>query len=249
MITTRTPLPTMIPRGKALTLSLTLLDGVTGQTPSAGAWTLRDPGNTVVLTKAPTLGSTSTVTIDATDLEGEAYGTGWVEEWVLTVAGVDLPPIRREAYLIRSELRPVITDQDLYDLHSDLESLLPDDVDGYGAQRDAAWYQILARLIAGENLPQTVVNSWSLRTVHIYWTLAIIAQDFSTQEAGQGRWTAFASRYYDRAMSEYDALSLKVDLDEDGDIDAKETGASVLYTAGKPASPRLYRRFGRRGRR
>ena len=246
MLTTRTPLPTMIPRGKATTLSLTLIDGVTGQTPSAGEWTLRDPGNTVVLTKAPSLGSTSTVTIDATDLDGEAFGTGWVEEWVLTVGGVDLSPIRREAYLIRSDLRPVITDQDLYDLHSDLESLLPDDVDGYGAQRDAAWYQILARLIASENLPQTIVNSWALRTVHIYWTLAIIAQDYSTQEAGQGRWTSFASRYFDRAMTEYDALALKVDLDEDGDIDAKEVVASVMYTAAKAA---IGRRHGRRGRR
>ena len=248
MITTSTPLPTMIPRGKAKTLSFAPIDGASAQVPTAGSWVLRRPDNTEILTQTPSLGATSTVTIDATDLEDESLGTGWVEEWTFTVGGVTKPPMRREAYLIRSDLVPVISDEDLYGIRSDLRNLLPDSLDDYGAYRDAAWYQILARLIAVETLPQTVVSAWALRTVHLYLTLHLIAADFGTQEAGQGRWVTAADKFYDRYEIEYGRLQLKVDLDEDGDIDAKEVVVPVIYTAGKAAVGRRYR-LGRRGRR
>jgi hypothetical protein len=160
---------------------------------------------------------------------------GYVEEWSLTIDGVAYPPIRREAYIVRSDLYPTITTTDLYSVLSILETQLPRGMSDYQDYIDEAWNQIISRLVSMEAYPQVIVSSWAFRTCHIYWAMALIAEDFSQEESSQGKWTQAAERYRKKAVEEFDLVQFRTDRDEDGGSDAnKDTTATVLYTTGTP---------------
>lgn len=228
----------MIPRDLAWTLSMQVYEDGDLVTPTVGSWVLRDRRGNVVVEKTPALGETSTVSLLSSDLEDESYDVGYTEEWSFTVGGVAMPPIRREAYIVRSDLYSTITTDDLYAAMKVLQEQLPRGTTSYQDYIEEAWNRILSKLIALEAFPQMLVSSWALRTLHIYWTLALICNDFSQEESGNGKWTMAASNYEKKAQDEWATLQFRVDRDEDGGIDElKEGSVPVLYTTGAPKYP------------
>lgn len=238
MVTIRQTSPELIPRDLTWTLSMQVYEDEVLVTPTVGAWVLRDHSGHVVLEKTPTLGETSTVALLATDLEEQPYDIGYTEEWTFTVDGVELPPIRREACIVRSVLYPTVTSEDLYAALKVLYEQLPSSLASYQDYIDEAWRQILSRLTAQESFPQYVISAWSLRTLHIYWALSLISNDFAQEEAGDGKWTKATDRYEDKVKEEWASLQFRVDRNEDGGSDELKEGAvPVIYTTG----PRRYR--------
>ncbi len=150
---------------------------------------------------------------------------------------------RREAYLVRDLVFPVINDTDLTDRHPELTSLRSA---GYQAERDAAWSFINRRLIAAGRRPNLIISNWALLDPHVYKTLEMVFRGFHAS-TGDGRYSRSNSQgaVADHAELFEDAWSstdFKYDEDEDGTIgsdDERASARSVVWLN----SPRRARRL------
>lgn len=233
MYTARFATPRRIVRDIAVDVELPIYDEGDLVKPTSGTYTLYE-GTTSVLTGAVTIPvSTATYAIGAGDLSAYNYDVDYREEWELVIAG-ETHIFRRDVFLVKRDLYPVITDADLIRVHSNLTLLRPSTLDSYEDYRDEAWDQIIGRLISLGNLPQLVTNAWAFRGPHLYLTLHLIASDFSTEEAGQGKWAKAADHYFQKYNAAWDAMQLEYDFDEDGAADERVSPTPVYFTAGPP---------------
>lgn len=204
--------------------------------PSSGTCTVYDASNQVVSTGSVSItASVATYTVDAADVPSTRnYQTGWRVEFELAVDGVT-NLYRNRAHLVRSELHPVITDQDLYDIRSALDPARQASCihsrQGFQDKRDAAWVRLMGMLARNGSLPHLIVDPLELREAHLMLTLALIYDDFSTtlNEA----YAAEAERFHDRFRAEFGDLKLEYDLDGDGDADQTRPAMGSVWLTGR----------------
>lgn len=235
MIVTRFSTPRLIVRDVAQTLTFPVYEEDALSEPTSGTYTLYK-GTTSTLTGAVVVASeVATFDVTAIALADASYDVDYHEDWDLLIDGQEYK-FRRDVYVVRRDLYPVLTDQDLIRLHSDFALLMPSTMDSYGSYRDEAWDQILGRLIGLGNLPQLITNSWAFRTPHLWLTLHLICTDFSTEEAGTGKWTKLSEKYFERYTDEWDQLQLRYDTDEDGVADTDISPTPVYLLQAPPQS-------------
>ena len=224
--------PRMIQRGQTVSLSCDVFDASSAQqTATAATFTLLSGSKTVVdAAAASSLGPPASYTLADSITASESLSDRWLERWAQTIGGT-VHTFERQAFLVRNALRPVITDTDLTDLHSDLADLRDDDQTSFEAQRGAAFDWVQGRLIQKGNRPQLILNEWQLAECHRARTLEIIFNDFAASINANQRYRELADYYRELAKTEFDSLQLVYDFDEDGKIDEGDhrSGSPVTF--------------------
>ena len=236
--------PSLIERGIAGTSRLLVFRGTVATAASSGTYLLTDSGGTTIVTGATTVDDTETTfALSSAATVNATLGTRYRETWTLTVSG-EAVKFKRDAWIVRSVLRPVVTIEDLVRRHRDLRDL----VDGGDAVIEGflieAWATIEADLIKKGKRTNLIMESWALRSLHVYRTLHLVFVDALTRFAGGDRYEAHAQRYADLADEEWTRnLRFDYDANEDGLADTKAAGTNVLVlTAGNMDGPYWGRR-------
>lgn len=236
--------PLLIERGIAGTSRLLVFRNQVALAASSGTYTLTDSGGTIIATGATTADDTETTfALTSAATLDQALGTRYRETWTLTVSG-EAVKFKRDAWIVRSVLRPVVTIEDLVRRHRDLRDL----VDGGDAAIEGflleAWATIETDLIKKGKRPNLIMESWALRSLHGYRALHLVFVDALTRFAGGDRYEAHAQRYADLADEEWTRnLRFDYDANEDGLADTKAAGTNILVlTAGNMDGPYWGRR-------
>ena len=225
----------MIERGVDAALTADVYDAAgVQQTPTAATVAIY-AGSKLIVDATAVHAAPSTYTLLAALTADESLSDEWQERWSLTIGGT-VYTFRRDAYLVRHILYPVITDTDLTELHSDLADLRDADQSTFEVQRTAAWGRIERKLIALGSRPQLVLNAWVLKDVHVWTTLAILFADFASSVGG-GRYLELADHYRGRVADwwESDAV-FRYDADEDGyeEENDQRPGSPIVYLSRPP---------------
>ena len=192
----RIAFPEYLVRGRAQTASLELYRSGALVAPTSGTFALYDPSNTAIVSaSAVTITSSiATYPILAASLPSTlALGHGYREEWALLGPDGVTRTWRRDAAVVLHAAYPVITDDDLTAVYSNLTDQLSASTTTFQAKIDEAWKRILGRLEMQGVFPEHVVTNWSLREVHLELTYHLIFLDF---HGGQGgRWAELADQH------------------------------------------------------
>ena len=241
----RIGLPALIERGRDTAISLSIHNAAGAeQTATAATLTLYDGGETILDgVTATSLGPPASHTVTAATTTDRALSSEYLAVWTMTIGGSSYV-FRQPAYLVRHILYPTVTDDDLTELHSDLDALRDTaNMTTFQPFRERAWEQIQRRLIARGNRPALVLDSWALKDLHTFGALRLAFRDFASS-LGDERYAELAA-YYDTAyQSEWDAMVLRYDDDENGTIssDERRTGSPVLYLNRPRYEPSKWRR-------
>lgn len=207
--------PDLIVRGQSNTLSCPLSTNGNQVVPLSGTVSIfRRDGTAVVDAAAVTIVGDASYTF--TPSASLALELGWRVEWTLVVLG-ETKVFRNDAALVRYDLYPVLTDDDLY---RRVRALNPDStaqlstLATYQDFRDEAWAVIQLRLIAIGNRPNLIMSPSALREVHLLLTLAMIFEDFQTtlNETYGPRAEHYRSLY----EAEWARLNFTYDTSDDG---------------------------------
>lgn len=236
----RFPLPTMLVRGRANTLTLQIDRAGSGITPTSGTVTVTDGGGTVIVSAASiTAADPSTYLIGAGVLPATtALSDQWMIKWSIVFASGEIAEFQNNAYVVRRDLHPVLTQTDVTDADARYAeaSFL---ASGATVQEfmDRAWERIQRKLIGMGRRPDLILSPWSLWDLH----LAETAQDLDKQAASalnsNGRLRdAIEERRGDLSRM-WGELVLVYDDDQQDDIDSDEQGIGVepVIFIGKPA--------------
>lgn len=234
--------PAMYERGVAGTARLAIYKNQTGLAATSGTYTLTDAGDNTILSVATSSdGADTTAAILSTDTTtAMSFSTRWRETWAVTVGG-EAKTFTRDAWLVRSALYPTATVDDLLRRHRGLTDLVDggrSGIEDYGIE---AWATINADLIKKGKRPNLIMESWALRSLHIFRWLALCYTDASTRFDGDDRYAQLAEHYSGLADEEWTKnMRFEYDVDEDGLADGKAAASNVLVlTAGNMTGPRL----------
>jgi len=195
---TRQAYPDYYVRGAAQTASFGLyLNGAAvAPTASGSTFALYDAAGTALIGPAAITVSSSIATyaILAASLPSTlALGHGYYVVWHLVCADGVTRDYRRDAALVLYAAYPVITDDDLLAVYSNLGNQLQAGVTHFQTRIDEAWKRILGRLEMQGVFPEHIVTSWSLREVHIELALYLFCLDCHAKQGG--RWSDLAAQH------------------------------------------------------
>ena len=231
-------LPRFLRRGRAYTLDLTPLDGASVAV-TACTYSLFDSAGVVVIDgeAATVVGGIASYSLTAVKLDGEDFGSGYIEEWTATIGG-DEYIFPRSVYLVRREPRAVLGDSDLSAIHSDIVLELPAGETTWRGVRSEAFAQLLAYLIGRGHNPAEIRNLAGLRAAHLWWTIVLIAADLDTTTSGPGKWAKRHAEAKASRKEALDSLVLEFDRDEDGAVDDVEAGEPGVFLTNIPGQRR-----------
>ena len=230
----RHKLPYFIQRGIDNTLSLDVYDlAGTQQTPSAVTiQVLRGATDVVASGTSATVAAPSTYTLTSATIGTDtAFADDWLVKWTPTLDGTAIPLAPVPAYLCRTIYRPVITDTDLTDIHSELADIIEalDDT-SYQKQREHANVVVQTNLIAQGRRPHLIFDAWQVRLCHIYLTLHLIYNDFYST-IGDSKYARLRDYYWNPNDNSglyaktWETLEFRYDGNESGTMDANERGS------------------------
>ena len=238
MITSPFSTPDFIQRGKTTTLARSIYEDGVQVVPSSVALNLLDENSITVLDAVACAVAVSggiTYELPAVVTADRELSEYWLEEWVATMADGEVVTIRRDAALVRRQLYPVVTEDDLLARHSDLGKLLPAGVTTWATVLASAWAVIELELLSKGHRPNLVTNAWAFKLVHELKTLELIFRDSSTYSAGgSSKYGDLATYYATAYAAAWDKIPLKYDSGDTGlPSDAVEAPTSpVLYLKG-----------------
>lgn len=177
-------------------------------------------------------------TVLASDIpESINLGEGYLEEWKVTIDGV-VHIFRRMISIVLRKLYPVISDDDLTAIYSDLHELLPSSLTSYQKYIDDAWYQILRKVRQNANYEYLVMSAESFYEPHRHLSLYLIFRDFhSSLGQSTGRYLDLANEHKSQYDSEWKMTNWIYDENHDKIADEPDRRTSqqpVIYTTGKP---------------
>lgn len=185
----------------------------------SGSLTLRGPTGAVIGTYTATIDASgrAAATVPAEDLPATlGLGPGYVEDWDAERDGVTYRP-RRDAYLARRALLCPVTSEDVYQDNPQLRTALSSlavSVDGW---RDQVWCDTLARLRAGGQWPDAIVEVSSLARYVRAETLYAVYLNLSVGQ--QGRYELQVTEWKQIAAARWREVRFSEDRDEDGVVD------------------------------
>lgn len=236
-VTARFLSPDYLVQAQANAISCPLYSGGALVAPSSGTVSVYDSsGQAIVSGAAATItGSIATYSISAGTLPSTlARGMGWRVEWTLIVGGATTV-YRNSAGLVRCELKPVVTDSDLFRREGGLDPAGDSPISSltdFQDYLDEAWTTILGRLAGRGNLPHLVMEPSALRECHLLLTLHLVFEDFRTrlnETHGQK-----ADTYHTRFEAAWSALSFEYDSTDSGRSDGrrKRAATSAVWLGG-----------------
>lgn len=231
--------PVLLVRGQSIVSRLQVYANGVATAYAGTTYTLTDASGNTVSTATATADGTATKAAPAGDpTTGLAYSTRWRESWAI-VTGSEAVTIERDAWLVRSILRPVVTVDDLCKRHRDLRDIVDGGDESIRGYVDEAWSTINADLIAKGRRPNLIMESWALRKLHIFRALHLLFTDAATRFAGTDRYADLATDYEDRAEEEWGkGIRFEYDADEDGVGDGPAASVAVVsLTAGNMWGP------------
>lgn len=237
--TARIAYPDYLVRGRGQTVSLELYRSGALAPPTSGTFGLYDAGDrTVVAATAVTLASSiATYAIGAGSLVSTlALGHGYREEWTLACADGVTRTYYRDAALVLHAAYPVVTDDDLLAVYSDLGGQRNASVTTFQKYLDEAWKRILGRLESQGVFPEQVVTTWSLREVHIELTLYLICLDFARAQGA--RWMDLSAIHKKEFEMAWSRLKFVKGLGADGQADSDAMRSANKGVTYMNASPR-----------
>jgi len=216
--------PDLIVQNKLHTLALYVYQGKKPAVPSEASVSVYNASNSAVVdAQGMTVAADGKLTyaIAAATTSGEARGEGWRVEYAITLGGV-VHHQRNTAALIKHELHPVVTSQDLY---RRVKALDPDGdapITRYVDHQDFvddAWTSILDRLLAAGTRYNLVMDPWVFRESHIALALSRIYDDIKSRPGASSEYADDAERYREEYDAAWDRLTFTYDTDDDGRAD------------------------------
>jgi hypothetical protein len=240
----------LLERNKAQNTDLKVFRANAQVVPTLAKYTLLSPtGKKLVNNQSATIDSngTMTYTLLASHIpESIVLGEGYVEEWSVTIESV-VHVFRRMISVVLRKLYPVISDEDLTAIYSDLHELLPSSLTSYQKYIDDAWYQILRKVRQGAGYEYLVMSPESFYEAHRHLSLYLIFRDFhSSLGQSTGRYLDLANEHKSQFDYEWKSTSWIYDSNHDTKADEPNKRTSqqpVIYTTGK--SHYLYNRYSR----
>lgn len=225
----------------ALSCPLWRSGALVAPTQSGSTVTIIDASATTIVDAAPVTVSASIAryTVPASVLPATLpLGMGWRVLWDLVVSGETPSPRRfgNSAGLVRSQLAPVITDEDLYRRRSALDPSGPAPVSTLTTYQDfidEAWITIHGRLVNKGSLPHLIMEPTALREVHLLLTLARIYDDFKTRLTAE-KWDREAKDMYQAYADAWNDLRFEYDSTDSGRSDGrrKRSGSPTVWLGG-----------------
>lgn len=220
-LTTRFSAPQWICRGKLWTVSVNVYDGSQPLRPTAATYTLIDPAGVKVIDAQSAFsleenGATYRIAADVTT--SYTCGANWSEEWALTING-SVHTVYRDAVLVKAEIAPVITLQDLFDVDAILENVEGKlNQKGKTLQRplDAAWDVIVLKLMEQDRFPWLVLNRWALKQAHTMLAMARAVMYDSERVMSQQEKMEKFELYMKLYKEAFSSVRLVIDEDQDG---------------------------------
>ncbi len=234
----RLELPEELERGRDNTIKCPVRRDGALVAPSAGTvsvWNASDSFDSPSIVNAQSVTITASVAeyavLDAST-SGEDFGEGWRVEWALTMPDGVVHTFRNDASLVRRSLYPVVTAEDLYRRHPDLEPGVTGSLVAAGETHqvylDEAWISLQLKLIAKGNRPNLIISPTALRDVHLALTLELIWRHFSTTGREDGKWATLADHYRAAAMDAWRDLRFLYDDGDDGRADDRHRRRSAV---------------------
>lgn len=153
------------------------------------------------------------------------YGAELTEYWSLDIDG-KVSTFRREAIIVKVELRPAITLQDLFEAHDvliDVEAALQKKSPPRSLQvhLDTSFDQIVRLFIKSGKAPQLVINQWDLIDPHLALALHKVFMSQDTRLPTSDK-LELADRYEKKFKAEWNGLKLEKREDSSERQDDKE---------------------------
>ena len=238
----------LLERGKSQNTLLEVYRDGSQITPSSATYSILKPdGQYIVENGSTTILGDGTIQYShspaqlATSL---TLGEGYVQEFNVTISGAVFT-FRRMAAIVLKRLYPVISDADLEEVYTDLDSLRPSSITSYQQYIDSAWYTILRRLrTVGAGYEYLVTSPEAFAEAHRHLSLYLIFRDFhSSLGQSNGRYLELAQEHYKLYQDEFHVINFIYDEDHTGkpeDSDKRRSAQPTIYL-NRPG-PYLYRR-------
>jgi len=172
-------------------------------------------------------------------------GGSYIERWSPMWEGRE-HPVDREVAMSRVDLYPVITDADLIRVYPTLDRHRGTTIGSYQGFLDAAWGEIIRRMLSEGILTYAVMSPTALADLHRELTLAHIARAFMASQGVDTRWSEAKRDHLEAYERAWKTATWRTDEDLDGlpDGDARRGPAGVIHINVAPEGS--FRRF-RRG--
>jgi hypothetical protein len=219
------------------------LDGaLVAPTAAGSSLTIYDRAGTAVVSAAAVTVTGSIAEVTAGAQVEKSYEDGWVWEWSLVMAGV-LRVFRNTGALVRNDMAPPATDQDLYEVVSALDPAGHAPITRettFQTKLDKAWVTIWKRIERDVRHPWRIINAAELLDSQVLLTLALIFEDLSTRLNLAHAETA--KMYRAQFDDEFAGVALIYDEGDDGqgDPDNKRAGRASGWDIGPPARSRRW---------
>ena len=227
----------MLERGKDNTISQDVLtpngDPVTI---TSATVTVRDSGgNEIVSAASATVsGGTMSYTVAAASLSTSlAFDPNWEIRW-FTVIGGETFRFDKDAALVARRLYPVIRDSDIVGRGDatnggdySLVRILQDRAgQGFRAEREDAWYELLRNLLADQRWPALILSSFALFDAHKYLAKRMVYQNAKTALPNSG-WEQAAADAHALYQQKWAEINFVYDSAGDGNVSDNPDGRVV----------------------
>ena len=221
--------PTLIEKGKAQTVSLTIEKANAAPSISAATCTIYKPtGETLKDAATATISSgTVSLALVANDTSAESLGAGWLIKFDCTI-GSNVYTFYNDGCLSLGRLYPPVGHSDLVGRHSDIANLLASGVSSLQPYIEDAWADITNRAYS-ESVP-----FWRLRTSSAFRApmfskcFALIFRDYATLMSAQDRYMQLADYYEHLYEKDYQSLRSRLDNDEDNTVSTRQQPVSSV---------------------
>jgi hypothetical protein len=217
--------------------------------PTAGTYRLYDISGDLLLEDSATVGSDKVIayTIGASDLPATlAFGSGYTEEWELTMPDGSTRKPRRLVIVARKALDMPVGDSDMDNEYVGLSGIRGASLSTYQAAREQAWGKILRRLTREGAWSHLAYGSAEFYDVALALSLAKLFRGLYAR-TGDVRWLNEARDQEAAYEREWKRLAVVWDRDEDGVPDNPEeregVGGPIHRNAAVRGGPCLSPRF------
>lgn len=218
MISARIPYPDDIVRAADTTITLPVYEEGSLKTPASGTITIKDESDTEIVSAAAVVivdGVASYTVTAATVPDTLSLSDRWMEYWTLVIDGTT-HVFRRPAALVLDLLYPVLTDQDMLDEYTEVRRWLAEDRSSLSNYIDAAWRDIVVRLIEDGRRPYLILSPYSLRPAHMHLAASKAFRDFGASASKDGKYSKMSETEYKRYTEAWSRMTLRYDYSEDG---------------------------------
>jgi hypothetical protein len=233
------PYPDWIQRGRQTVVKFPLRRGSSLQAPSAGTFALIDPnGDTVTSGNVTITGSIAQYTLSSSVLASTlVVGEGYQEVWTLTLADGTTRTYDWEAAIILRPFFPVVAQTDIegeYPLIDTLRGSLITDWQGF---IDAAWKEIMTRLIAEGAFPYRIKSPSAFRSAHLNLALAKIWRFLASHSPHAGHYLELEKKHQELWNSAWATINFAADNDDDGrpeDPNSRQALGTITHASAAP---------------